>query len=408
MKYCGIFLILYAQGILCCSAQNIFQGILLTENDSTALPYAVIKLTATGEMQITDEFGVFTLTTTKDISILELEIAVLNYHGVIQYERTHSVPENIYIPVGSIFLNNVEINGYSAEQVIQKAVEQIPFLYPDSAYVANGFYRQIHKENKKFVRLIEVQSNVLFNMSNIRNKLTSEETVSIQSMRRSFNYEENGGTHLNHFFEVLHEDPVYHLAGNFLHPNAMYLYTFTFDTAATNGTYIIHFRSTRADPEKIITGTITIDEFHFAIMDIEIFTIEKPHTLYKNNFTIDKRFTVEHVDGYFHFTYAPINDVWYLQKIQKEYTHDYIRTQIYEKAYVVTESFEWYFDALPDNTYALTGFSDIGNLYLCNYIYDPDKWNDPLPPYKFFKQEDVYHDLSTEWPVTYQFEYAGK
>ncbi|MBC8173782.1 MAG: hypothetical protein H7X71_07745, partial [Chitinophagales bacterium] len=153
MRSCSIFFIICVQGILCC-AQNIFQGVLLTVNDSTVIPFASVKLIATDEMQITDEFGAFSLSTAKDSAILELEIAALNYHGIISHKRTYASPEKIYVPAGSIFLDSIEIKGYTAQQVIQKAVEQIPFLYPDSAYVANAFYRQIHMENKKFVRLI--------------------------------------------------------------------------------------------------------------------------------------------------------------------------------------------------------------------------------------------------------------
>lgn len=424
MKYLTTIIFIFSTKLLV-FGQN-FSAVLLSKADSTALSYAAIKLSETGEYTTANDKGEFHFLLPNNTSELHFEISFVGCHTSIKFELADNKLNTIYVECSMTKLKDVVIEGLSAKEIVKRAVASIPLNYSDSSYASQSFYRQYQKVNGKFKNLIEAQSVVLFNLNNSKNEITAKEALYAEQLRRS-NYYETLGSEDDDFSDFFNQNPIYHLKTSSLNPKAFSFYVFSFDTSASTN-YVINYTCNsfssenhgldyssllEFNGESEESGKFIIDKESFAFIKIEKRAFRNKGYNYpkNNNFILpDRKFTEEFIGGQLLVEYEKINGKWYLKTLLHSYTNEFFRTQTYEKAFTITEYFEWYSEKISryiakdqiDKLY----FNP--NLSFCNYLYDKQRWQRATPSFYYCSKEEINNDLEKIQKIELQFEKNGK
>lgn len=424
MKYWLTILLLFLTPLVI-FGQN-FSGVLLNKTDSTALSYAAIKVSETGELTTANDKGEFNVVLPSKMSELHFEISFVGCHTVTKFELKDNLSNTIYVECSMTKLKDIVVEGLSAKEIVKRAVAAIPLNYNDSSYASQSFYRQYQKVNGKFNNLIEAQSIVLFNLRNSKNEITAKEAFYAEQLRRS-NYYETLGFEEDDFSDFFNQNPIYHLKTSSLNPNAFNSYVFSFDTS-TSTNYVVNYSCNNFSTENHgleyssllefngesrESGKLTIDKESFAFVKIEKNAFRNKGYNYpkNNNFILpDRKFTEEFIGGQLLVEYEKINGKWYLKTLLHAYTNDFFRTQTYEKAFTITKYFEWYSHKVTryitkeqmDKLY----FNP--NLNFCNYVYDKERWQKIIPSFYYSSKEEIYKYLEKTQGIELQFDKNGK
>ena len=264
----------------------------------------------------------------------------------------------------------------SAEKIVQLAIENITKNYAFEPYIVAGFYRQMHQENKKYVRLIECFA-LVEEKKQSRFLTTQKEQFHIQQLRRSFVYERNGDAHGDHMVDLFAENPIYYAHSFFLKENAFINYDFEL-AEKTASQYIIHFQSKSTTERENKSGYFYINNQNYAIEEIQIISTKN------NNHKYTKPTKWNFQNGIFNIQYIAINGKYYVKESTKYYNHYLYDLETQKVAYIVEEKFEWYAqDWYTDiaDTLINIPFKANTNLYSKAYVYDATFWeNQQLPP----------------------------
>lgn len=404
-----------------------FKGVLLTKTDSSAIPFAVIKITETGKHTLTNDKGEFSFDIPSDISEVHFQILFVNCRDSIFYKLKGSKLNKIYANCLPKELNEVVIKGLTAKEVVKKAVESIPVNYNESNYFAPSFYRQYKKINDTIRNLIEAQMVVMFNLSKSKNRIESKEAVAIESLRRS---NQHRAEYLisERISDLVIQNPVFHFEYSSINPKFLDYYSFSFDSTSTADTYIINFSCSAFSNENHgltnfvalgnfeegrESGKYTIDAKSLAFIKIERKAFRNKEYNYPkyNNFVIPYRnFTAEFVDGHLLVEYENINNKWYLKSLLHAFTNDYFRTVTYQKAYTISEYYEWYANDVSKYVKSVLSESFFSEIDISHfpYIYDNSRWKKALPSYYYLNKAQVYKDIEQEMEIEKQFDLNGK
>lgn len=406
-------------------AQVNFKAVLLNAYDSTAMPFAGVKLVENGvygQYTATSEKGEFSFTLSQKTETLKLEISSVECRATVVIKPTYARTEKIYVTQSAIGIGEVVIEGWTPRRVVEKAVADIPRNYADSSYGAYSFYRQYQKVNGVYRNLAEANMMVLFKLSTQKNTTACEEAFAVEQVRRShFTYPVKGfyGDECSGLFK---ENPVYHLQESSLHPGAFKDYRFAFDTLQSDTFYIVTYTSPASNEphgvgnfaesgvkgEAREYGRLYIHKKSFAIARYERNAVrnQKYSYAWARNFLIpDRRYTVEFLDASLVVEYREIKGKWYLQKMLYNYANAFYKTQVYTKDFVVTDAFEWYAGEMTRQVPAALAeqFFVSPNVSGFAYDYAPAQWNS-LPPFYFDTRENIYRDLETKTPLETQFQ----
>lgn len=391
-------------------AQKPIKAVLLNKADKTPMPYSWVKIDNGVEVQLTDSLGRFGFKVADSIKQVQLEISDIGCHTTILYKLTGDKVEKVLVEKKALSIPVVQVTGQTAAKVVEKAIAEIPKNYGTQSYFTNSFFRQYHKENGKFVRLIEVQGINMFQLETPRKQLKCKDAIAIVQMRRGYDYEVNRLPHLDHFFDLLIENPIYHPVGTVLNPRSLSFFKFKFDTTAHSANdYVVLYESKDYNQAAISTGKITIDRNTYAIK--KVVTTNERNTNGDYRGVLSETYGTDFVSGSSVTEYQQIGDKWYLKKMLREYTNKiYYRISGITSSNI-TECFEWYADSTVTDRvsaeFADKFISDV-NLYGCQYTYNPLAWQKELPPFVYFTQEEVYKSMSRKEPIEEQFIKAGQ
>ncbi len=391
-------------------AQMPTKAVLLNKADKTPMPYAWVKIDNGAEVQLTDSLGRFGFKVADTIKQVQLEIADIGCHTTILYKLTGDKVERVLVEKQAIIIPTINIAGLTAPKVVEKAIAEIPNNYATKSYFTNSFFRQYHKENGKFVRLIEVQGINMFQLEMPRKQVKCKDAMAIVQMRRGYDYEVNRLPHLDHFFDLLIENSIYHPVGTVLNPRALSFFKFKFDTTAHSPSdYVVLYESKDYNQESLSSGKITIDKTTYAIKKIVNSNEKNTNGDYRS--VLSETYGTDFVSGSSVTEYQQIGDKWYLKSMLREYTNKiYYRISGITSSNI-TECFEWYADSTVSDRvsaeYADKFVSDV-NLYNCKYTYNPQAWQKEFPPFVYFTHEEVYKSMSRKEHIEEQFIKAGQ
>lgn len=409
-------------------SQTIFNGVLINSSDSAAIPFAIIKSIETGKYQTTNSKGEFSFSFPSKIQTVHFEINVIGYHGLVEHKTDGNNQQKIYINLSSTELNDIVIEGLSAKQVVEQAINSIPDNYTDSSFVAYSFYRQYQKVNGTFRNLIEAQVAVLFKLKNSENTIADENAIAVLQMRRTpIQYIEQTSK-VDEFIDLLTQNPVYNQLGSILNQKGLYFYHFSFDTSSNAGEdYRINFSCKDYACEKHgvenydelqwhgeswATGQLIIDRESYAFKMIEVYSARYTDYNYPryNNFLPSKKYSYQFTDAHLLINYESKNGKWFLKNLLHEYSYEFDKAVTGEHAFDFTDAFEFYCDSIshfiaPElfDSFYLT--ADLPNR---KYHYHQQQWKNPVPPFYFFNSSEIYQNLEKSKSLNEQFEDEGK
>jgi hypothetical protein len=377
------------------------------------MPFAIIKLVGTEKYTMTNADGAFDFELSKQTTEIELKVLFVACHQTITHRITEGDINKVYIKCDKLNISEVVVEGLTAKQILEKAIDNIPNNYSDSNYISPSFYRQYKKVNGAFKNFIEAEVYVMFNLLKKRGVLNAKESVAVSSMRKSRYYKTDNLIN-DDFTSFISENFVYNLKTSSVYKNALKYYDFTMDTTASHDEYIINYTcskftsenhgvynrsETGISDEGWERGRIVIDAKSFAFKELERFAYRYDWYNYpnNNNFVLpERRFFEEFIDGYLKVEYKETNGKWFLDKLMHSYTNEFFKTGSGDKAYVISEFFEWYSygsqkfisNDLVDKLYFNLDLFDLDDSYTQNeFKYKSE------PPFYFHKKKSVIDNL---------------
>jgi hypothetical protein len=266
----------------------------------------------------------------------------------------------------------VSINGLKAEDLVRKAIEHIPANMQSDALELKGNYYQWHRENDRYVRFIQAGISIWSpSYSSLGKRGRMVERISIDRLRRSNVYEQNGFEHGDHLSDLMLENCLRYPIGGPLNLKSLSLYAFEYaDVQASHpGLEEVAFFYHHPGDEVIQSGSMLIELGSFAIQYIQV-----------NSYPSNSHFESEHSDWVLlnstvdlHF--MPGEKGYYLHSARQQYNHEVWDSKLASYRYLVEETFLWVADSVEiSGDQARSGFHSFTNLYDRNYEYQSSDW----------------------------------
>ena len=389
------------------------------------VPNAAIHVGAPAKDVIANDSGVFSIPIPEGQQHISLHITGIgiNYTGIFTAPFNKQVA--IYVDVASNGLKEFAIKALSAEDVVKMAVASIPNNYADSSYFDHSFYRRYQEVNNRYENLCEASPVVMFRLSNSGKQLVAAEAFAVTRQRRSRYYPDIMNAREDNPADLLPENPVYHLYGSSLQPGKFTSYRFEFDTTANTADYVIRYtcndfstdhhgiayydeRDLKGEASE--EGELIIERGTFAIKKISRKSLRHKDYIYKyvpmpNNQVVyaNHKYFFEFTGGDLEAEYKQHHGKWYLNRICRRYTNEFYTPLFNEKAFVITDNFEWYSGEI--SRYTTDEYIDKFFPIMATAIhnYDQRYWREMNVPFFFANKASVYHDLQLDGDVEEQF-----
>lgn len=176
------------------SAQSrVISGKVFDKRTQQIIPFAGICMSGTTFGTVANENGEFELHLPTSVSPRDsLAVSSIGYERATFCISDIKTPQkfNIYLAPAAYFLAEIPIlaSRLSAEELVRKAIEQIPKNYIAEPFMMDGFYREYFKENGNFVALAESSVSIYDGIGYNRVKEKSnktKETVALNEIRVS-------------------------------------------------------------------------------------------------------------------------------------------------------------------------------------------------------------------------------
>ena len=295
----------------------------------------------------------------------------------------------------------------NAKGVLLKAINNLKQnLFRDSI-IQTGLYRQFHKENGTYVRLMEADLSVSIN-SKDPYMYAFHEQVQTNQQRRSEAYETNGDNHGDHMVDLLKENPFSYNKSTFLNPKNLDFFAPKFEHE-DSAEYIIKTQYKESSSAKLEQARIWVEKGTYAITRIEVEKFPNPYYV-KSKYAFDSRWKLVNEKDVVQLT--KYKGKFVVSSLERVYNHHVLNRQTGNVDYVVEESFDLYFYKYDGEnvTAKIKGgkFQDFTSLYTSNYNYNDKFWNG----YQMLKEHplpaQIQTDLAHAKPLDMQFHEMGK
>lgn len=358
---------------------------------------------------LTDDNGYFEIPVPKTNLKDSLRVSYVGYLPKMLSITTYKEGDTlrIYVTSSAETKQEVVITAMNAKGILLRAIQNMKTNLLYDSLIATGFYRQYHKENGKYVRLIEADASVAFNCKSPY-QYSFHELVRINKERRSENYETNGDVHGDHIVDLLKENPYSYNKNNFLEPKKVDFYSPKI-AGEDSAEYIISLQYKETSSEKLVQARIWIAKETFAMTRMEIEKFLNPYYV-KSRYANDSRWKLVNEKDVVET--EKVNGKYVVKSIVRGYNHHVLNRNTGNVDFIVEESFEIYFD---DYNVETVGeelkkgiFSAFTNLYSTQYKYNDKFWNsyDALDDYPL--KEEIKKDLEHAKPLSQQFVESGK
>jgi hypothetical protein len=409
-------------------AQTTFSGHLINTLDSNAVPFAVIKLHETDKTVIADSNGFFSFILPGKFKVLNFTVSVTGRKSVVQHKLTAADTQNVYTEVLPFLLQEAEIKGLSARDIVKKAVLSIPANYADSSYFAYSSYRQYQKVNDIYMNLVEATPVVMFKLKKKADSIVAKEAYALRNIRRTETINNHMNEQRDNLADLMVCNPVYHISASALALNHLGSYRFSFDSSSNKEEYVINYLSPKHtvetfgfvgwDLDRLFrgfayeTGKLYIDRKTFAFRRIERQAFRNPgYSFYQSQANIiypDRKYFFEFVGGTLIADYEQSNGKWFLSGLYRKYTTDFFYTGFGTKECTITDVFEWQADSLSLYVPGELLKSFFPRLMeYAPYSYNKAYWQDVAFPFYFYDEQAVMHCLARAKDVDAMFAAEG-
>jgi hypothetical protein len=401
---------LFIMATLFSGAQNVaIRGFILDKDNKQALSLCAVQVQNSQLGALTDDNGFFEFPVPVTNLSDSLKVSFIGYlpksFSIVHYKQGDTL--RVFLETAIETKQEAVIVAENAKGVLLKAITNLKKNLLRDSLLETGFYRQFHKENGKFVRLIEADVSVAMNC---RNPVTYSfhELMQVNQQRRSENYETNGDEHGDHLADLLKENPFSYNRTTFLNPKNIDFFSPKFESEDT-GQYIIKTQYKEHSSAKLEQARIWVQKGTYAITRIEVDKFPNPYFV-KPRYYIESRWQLENEKDIIQLTKYMNHFV--VSSMERVYNHNVLNRQTGQVEYVVEESFQLYFyqfehDKVSDKVRA-GKYTDVTSLYTSKYFYNDKFWNNYAMLSEHPLNPKIKADLEHAVPLDKQFHEAGK
>ncbi len=387
MKF-PLAILLTISTLLLQAQENIYLRGFVYDKDAANAPVgmAAVQIKNTQLGGLTDDDGYFEIPIPKLNLKDSLRVSYVGYAtqvlSITSYKEGDTV--RVYISSSVETKQEVVVVAMNARGVLLKAIENMRKNFLFDSLISTGLYRQYHKENGKYVRLIEADVSVAFNCKSIY-QYSFHESVQVNQQRRSESYETNGDVHGDHLVDLLKENPYSYNKNNFLDPKKLDFYAPKF-VSEDSVQYHISLQYKDNSSKNLEKASVWVEKETFAITRIEIEKFPNPgykRTRYENESRwqlVNEKNVIET---------EKVNGKYVVSSITRSYNHHVVNLATKSVDFVVEELFEIYFDDFE--TDEVGGIMQKGKFWAMTNLY--------LEPYKYNTRFWGDYDLLEEYPI---------
>ncbi len=391
--------------------ENIYLRGFVYDKDANNAPLsmAAIQLKNTQLGGLADDNGYFEIPVPKVNLKDSLKVSYVGYSpqslSITHYKEGDTL--RVYVTSSAETKQDVVIVAENAKGVLLKAIQNMRKNLLYDSLIATGLYRQYHKENGKYVRLIEADISAAFNCKSPY-KYSFHESVQVNQQRRSNSFETNGDEHGDHLVDLLKENPYSYNRNNFLDAKKLGSYAPKFYSEDSEG-YVINLRYKESSSAKLVQAKVWVQKETYAITRMEVEKFPNPYYV-KSRYANDSRWQLVNEKDVIET--AKVNNKYVVSSIERSYNHHVLNRQTGNVDFIVEEGFELYFDDFNAENVtedlAKGNFTSSTNLYTSTYKYNSKFWDgyDLLDEYPL--QEEIEKDLGQVKPLLEQFKENGK
>lgn len=385
------------------------KGFVVDDVSKEGLSLAAIQVKNSQLGALTEDNGFFLLPLPRTNLKDSVRISYMGYQtqtiSIANYQAGDTI--RILLGVESVVKAEAVITAMNAKGIMLKAIANMKKNFYYDSLISTGLYRQYHKENGKYVRLIEADVSVAFNVKSAY-KYSFHELVRTNKMRRSENYETNGDVHGDHLVDLLKENPYSYNRMNFLDPKKIDFYSPKIaNETQDEWELILQYKETSS--QKLENCKIWVQKETFAMTRMEIEKFPNPYYI-KSRYANDSRWQLVNEKDVIETTKQ--NGKYMVSSITRSYNHHVLNPRTKAVDFIVEESFELYFDDFEtsDISARITkdgGYSSLTELYLGKYGYNAKFWDNYGLLDDYPTPDDVVKDLEHAKPLLQQFKEMG-
>lgn len=370
--------------------------------DVLGTPIAQAHVACVNEVTTTDEDGFFRIGNYGERSS-NIVVTAVGYKEIhLTQDSVRRMNPLIIVMEDSVYaLGRVDVVAETPYQVLSEAIIKSLAAIPELE--AQTFYRQIHRENDRYVRLIEADVSIQHD-KNVR----STDKMQVNQLRRSLVYEKNGDEHGDHIADLLEENVFFNPRGTILDVSVLKQFELFYATDSTRPELtVIRYEYQSGQDAKIREGKVFIDEAGYII---EVWEATRPNPLYwpGGSFGSAGDTHWDFREGEMLIKFSRNANNLLPVSIYQNYLHDISDHYSGVVRYKIEETFElWYHDITIGST-SCKGYRVHGSLYRQKYNYDTAFWSEYEPANAYLLAEDVKSDLERYKPLSEQFLEAGR
>jgi CubicO group peptidase (beta-lactamase class C family) len=262
-------------------AQNIvIEGVIKDSKQKKALPYANIFLQKNYLGTISNQKGQFKIIIPEDKGNDSLVVSYIGYKTQSFCISESKNPLVVVLEEDSATLNEVVITGYTAESIINRAIEKIPSNYFSQPYKFKGFYRVTSKKDNSYIHLSEAVFDIYQSkIDNLKQQFKLEKMRAIKDEKASKGIDLGLKPNGIYGFDIVNNDDEVEL----LNKEGLKLHKFKLEESEfINGEELYKISFDQKDIKKSgYKGYMLIDKETFAFVYFNIQLSPKGVTYYK-------------------------------------------------------------------------------------------------------------------------------
>lgn len=404
-------MVLTVSALAVTAQENIYLRGFVYDKDANNAPLgmAAVQIKNTQLGGLAEDNGYFEIPVPKINLKDSLKVSFVGYQSqaisIVNYKEGDTL--RLYISSSAETKQDVVIVAMNAKGVLLKAIQNMKQNLLYDSLLSTGLYRQYHKENGKYVRLIEADVSVAFNCKSPY-QYSFHELVQTNKERRSESYETNGDVHGDHIVDLLKENPYSYNKNNFLDAKKLDFYSPKF-AGEDSVQFIISLQYKESSSAKLEQAKIWVEKETYAMTRMEIEKFPNPYYV-KSRYANESRWKLVNEKDVIET--AKVNGKYVVSSMERSYNHHVLNLRTGNVDFIVEETFEIYFDDFNAETVGddlrKGNFVQLTNLYSSTYKYDSKFWNDYDLLDEHPLKDEIKKDLEHAKPLSEQFHSMGK
>ncbi|MFM9839840.1 MAG: carboxypeptidase-like regulatory domain-containing protein [Cyclobacteriaceae bacterium] len=172
--------------------QIVLTGKVFDKATQEPLPYATVSIKRKSIGVVTNPLGEFTFNFADQYLNDTLMISMMGYETYMSVIKNLEDRDRLFfqLELKTTILNEVVITDkeLTPKEIVERAIDNVKFNYPQEPYLLDGFYRDFKRENEKYVALLEAAISIYdkgYSVPRPKQRRQLQENVFINEIRKS-------------------------------------------------------------------------------------------------------------------------------------------------------------------------------------------------------------------------------